>query len=59
MRPFGVVVLAPLFDHDPRLLQAVEDLPVEQFVTKLGHAEWKMPLTVVKRRSPGGRPPKQ
>ena len=31
----GVVVLAPLPDEDFRLLQAVEDLPVEQLVPQL------------------------
>ncbi len=35
MRPFLVVVLAPCFDNDPCLLQAVEDLAVEQFVPEL------------------------
>src|SRR5665647_1523624 len=35
VRPNRVVVFAPLLDDDLRLLQAVEDLAVEQFVAKL------------------------
>ena len=33
----GVVVPPPLLDDDLRLLQAVEDLPVEQFIPEAGH----------------------
>ncbi len=32
----GVVVPPPLLDDDLRLLQAVEDLPVEQFIPEAG-----------------------
>jgi hypothetical protein len=36
MRSLGIVVLSPLFDHDPRLAEGIEDLPVEQFVSEAG-----------------------
>src|SRR3712207_5599954 len=35
MRPDGVVVPAPGLDQDLRLLQAVEDLPIQQLVPEL------------------------
>jgi hypothetical protein len=35
MRPDGVAVPAPGLDQDPRLPQAVEDLPVQQLVPEL------------------------
>ena len=35
MRSFGVVVNAPLFDDDFRLLEVVEDLAVEWLVPEL------------------------
>ena len=34
MRPYGVVVASPGFDHDLGLLQCVEDLAVEQFIAQ-------------------------
>ena len=36
MRPQGVVVPPPAFDHDLRLLERIEDLPIEQLVPKPG-----------------------
>jgi hypothetical protein len=36
VRALGVVVAPPALDHDLSLAQAVEDLPVEQLVAKLG-----------------------
>jgi hypothetical protein len=35
MWALGVIVPTPGFDDDPRLGEAVEDFPVEQFVAKL------------------------
>ena len=35
MRPFGVVMHSPLLDDDFGLLEAVEDLPVKQFIPEL------------------------
>ena len=35
MRPDGIVVPSPGFDHDLCLFQRVEDLTVEQFVPQL------------------------
>lgn len=32
----GIVVLAPLFDDDLRLLERVEDFAIEQFITQSG-----------------------
>ena len=34
MQAGGVVVVTPLRDHDPRFVEAVEDLAIEQFVAK-------------------------
>jgi hypothetical protein len=34
MRPDGVVVPAPAFDDDLRLLQRVEDFAIKQFVAQ-------------------------
>ena len=34
MRTNGVVVPSPRLDHDPGLVERVEDLPVEQFVAQ-------------------------
>ena len=34
MRPNGIVVTAPTLDYDLGLLQRVEDLAIEQFVTQ-------------------------
>lgn len=35
MRSDGVIVLTPASDQDLRLLQRVEDFPVEQFIAQL------------------------
>ena len=35
MGPDRVVVVTPLFDEDPGLLEAAEDFPVEQLVPQL------------------------
>ena len=35
MRPDGVVVPSPLFNHDLGLFQSVEDLAVEKFIAQL------------------------
>src|SRR5271154_6017773 len=35
MRPLRVVFHAPLFDHDLRLLQRIEDFPVQAFIPQL------------------------
>ena len=34
MRPYGVVVTPPGFDHDFGLLQCIEDLAVEQLIAQ-------------------------
>ena len=36
MRPDRVVVFPPFFDHDLLLLQAVDDLTIEQFIAEPG-----------------------
>jgi hypothetical protein len=36
MGSLGTVVLSPLFDHDLRLPEGIEDLPVEQLVPESG-----------------------
>ena len=35
MRTHRIVVAPPVFDHDLRLLQCVEDFSVQQFITQL------------------------
>lgn len=44
MWTFGVVVLTPAFDDDARLRKAVEDLAVQEFVSKLGVEALAVPV---------------
>ena len=44
MGPYGVVVLPPRLDHDLGLCQRIEDLTVEQFVSKFAVKGFNAPI---------------